>query len=132
MRHATLFVCSTAHLPVAERRHIDHLIAVAPRGADGRVEVGHPDLVIEPYAYGFFVHTCVVGCGGEAPDLSPEFWAILKAAFDRDASWVLFDRDDPAWSQLTTFSAPDLPEELGRASVRARVCQSGENSVCSG
>src|SRR3546814_4854791 len=77
MRHATLFVCSTAHLPVAERRHIDHLIAVAPRGADGRVEVGHPDLVIEPYAYGFFVHTCVVGCGGEAPDIRPEFWAIL-------------------------------------------------------
>ena len=65
MRHATLFVCSTAHLPVAERRHIDHLIAVAPRGPDGRVEVGHLDLVIEPYAYGFFVHTSVVGCGGE-------------------------------------------------------------------
>lgn len=111
MRHATLFVCSTAHVPVAERRRIDHLIAVAPRGADGRVEVGHPDLVIEPCAYGFFVHTCVVGCGGEAPDISPEFWAILRAAFDRDASWVLFDRDEPAWSQLPTFADPDQPEE---------------------
>src|SRR3546814_14646692 len=78
MRHATLFVCSTAHLPVAERRHIDHLIAVAPRGADGRVEVGHPDLVIEPYAYGFFVNTCVVGCGGEAPELRPDIWEIQR------------------------------------------------------
>src|SRR3546814_1044870 len=101
MRHATLFGCSTAHLPVAERRHIDHLIAVAPRGADGRVEVGHPDLVIEPYAYGFFVHTCVVGCGGEAPDISPEFWAILKAAFDRDASWVL--RSEEHTSELQSL-----------------------------
>ncbi|QJU58466.1 hypothetical protein HL653_12435 [Sphingomonas sp. AP4-R1] len=111
MRHATLFACSTAHLPVAERRHIDHLITTAPRGADGRVEVGHPDLVIEPYAYGFFVHTCVVACGGEAPDISPEFWAILRAAFDRDASWVLFDRDEPAWSQLPTFADANQPED---------------------
>ena len=111
MRHATLFVCSTAHLPVAERRHIDHLIAVAPRGPDGRVEVGHLDLVIEPYAYGFFVHTSVVGCGGEAPDISQEFWAILSSAFDRDASWVLFDRDEPTCSELPIFADPTQPEE---------------------
>ena len=103
-------VCSTAHLPVVERRHIDHLIAIAPRSADGRVEVGHPDLVIEPYAYGFFVHTCVVGCGGDAPDsISPEFWAILSQAFDSDVSWVLFDRDEPLSADLPVF--PDHPED---------------------
>ncbi|MBA4090254.1 MAG: hypothetical protein C0494_06645 [Sphingobium sp.] len=111
MRRSALFVCSTAHLPVAERRHIDHLIATAPRGSDGRAEVDHPDLVIEPYAYGFFVHTCVVGCGGEAPDISPEFWAILTRAFENDASWVLFDRDEPHSPGLSAFPDPKCPEE---------------------
>jgi len=112
MRRSALIVCSTAHLPVAERRALDRLIAGAPRGEDGRVEVGHPDLVIEPYAYGFFVHTCIVGCGGEdVPDISPEFWAILVDAFDSDASWVLFDRDEPASPHFPVFPDPDLPEE---------------------
>ena len=111
MRRSALFVCSTAHRPVTERRHIDHLIAAAPRGAGGRIDVGHPDLVIEPYAYGFFVHTCVVGCGGEAPEISPEFWAILTYAFERDASWVLFDRDEPASPGFPVFPDPDRPEE---------------------
>lgn len=74
--------------------------------------VGHPDLVIEPYAYGFFVHTCIVGTGGEhPPDISPELWAILTEAFDSDASWVLFDRDEPAAAHLPVFPDPDCPEE---------------------
>jgi hypothetical protein len=112
MRRSALIVCSTAHLPVAERRAIDRLIAAAPRSDDGRVEVGHPDLVIEPYAYGFFVHTCVVGCGAEeTPGISPEFWAILTEAFDSDASWVLFDRDEPIAPHLPVFSDPDCPQE---------------------
>lgn len=112
MRRSTLIVCSPAHLPVAERRHIDGLIAAAPRSAAGRVEVGHPDLVIEPYAYGFFVHTCVVGCGAqEPPDVGPEFWAILTGAFHGGASWVLFDRDEPLSADLAVFPDPAHPEE---------------------
>lgn len=112
MRRSALLVCSTVHLPVAERRRIDGLIAIAPRGADGRVEVGHADLVIEPYAYGFFVHTCVVGCGSERPDdISAEFWAILTQAFDSDVSWVLFDRDEPVAAHLPIFLDPDCPME---------------------
>ncbi|EQB16526.1 MULTISPECIES: hypothetical protein [Sphingobium] len=112
MRRAALIVCSAAHLPVAERRRIDTLIATAPRGDDGRVEVAHPDLVIEPYAYGFFVHTCVVGCGAERPDdISAQFWAILTQAFDSDVSWILFDRDEPVSPELPVFSDPDRPEE---------------------
>lgn len=112
MRRSALLVCSTTHLPVAERRHIDGLIAIAPRGADGRVEIGHPDLVIEPYAYGFFVHTCAVGCGGEnPPGISSEFWAILTQAFDSDVSWVLFDRDEPPAAHLPIFLDPDYPME---------------------
>lgn len=111
MRQSRLFVCSTIHLPVAERHHIDHLIATAPRETDGRVSVDHPDLVIEPYAYGFFVHTSIVGCGGEPPDISPELWTILVEAFEADASWVLFDRDEPAATYLPLFPDPDHPEE---------------------
>jgi hypothetical protein len=112
MRRSALIVCSTAHLPVAERRHIDTLIAAAPRGDDGRVQVGHLDLVIEPYAYGFFVHTSIVGCGGEQPDdISPQFWAILTLAFDSDVSWVLFDRDEPLSPDLPVFPDPEHPEE---------------------
>ncbi|OAN53503.1 DUF5983 family protein [Sphingobium sp. TCM1] len=112
MRRSALIVCSTIHLPVAERRHIDGLIATAPRGADSRVEVGHTDLVIEPYAYGFFVHTCLVGCGSERPDdVSVEFWAILTRAFDSDVSWVLFDRDEPLSPDLPVFPDLERPEE---------------------
>lgn len=112
MRRTALIVCSTAHLPVAERNHIDRLIAAASRGDDGRVEVGHPDLVIEPYAYGFFVHTCVVGCGAQRPDdISPEFWTILTRAFDSDVSWILFDRDEPVSSALPLFPDPEVLEE---------------------
>lgn len=112
MRRAALIVCSTAHLPVAERCRVDRLIADATRGADGRLKVDHPDLVIEPYAYGFFVHTCVVGCGGERPDdVSSELWAILTQAFDADVSWVLFDRDELASPDLPAFPDPTSPEE---------------------
>lgn len=111
MRQSALYVCSTIHLPVDERRHIDQLIAASPRGPDGRVSVDHPDLVIEPYAYGFFVHTSIVGCGGEAPDISPELWTILVDAFEGDASWVLFDRDEPAVTYLPVFPDPDDPQE---------------------
>jgi len=112
MRHSALLVCSTVHLPVAERHHIDRLIAIAPRAANGRVEAVHPDLVIEPYAYGFFAHTCVVGSGSERPDdISAEFWAILVQAFESDVSWVLFDRDEPAASHLPIFPDPDCTME---------------------
>ncbi|PZU06036.1 hypothetical protein [Sphingomonas sp.] len=112
MRRSALLVCSSAHLPAAERDHIDHLIATASRGEDGRIDVGHPDLVIEPYAYGFFVHTCVVGCGAErTDDISPEFWAILATAFDSDISWVLFDRDEPVSPALPVFPDPETREE---------------------
>ena len=112
MRRSSLMVCSTAHLPVVERRDIDQMIATAPRRVDGRVEVGHPDLVIEPYAYGFFVHTCVVGCGGDVLEsIPPEFWTILSQAFESDVSWVLFDRDEPPSADLPVFPDPDNPEE---------------------
>jgi hypothetical protein len=112
VRRSALFVCSTIHLPVPERRAIDRLIAEAPRADDGRVKVDHPGLVIEPYAYGFFVHTGAVGCGGgDGPDISLELRTILAHAFDHDASWVLFDRDEPVSPDFSVFPDPNNPEE---------------------
>ncbi|AMK25247.1 MULTISPECIES: DUF5983 family protein [unclassified Sphingobium] len=107
MRRTTIFVCSTAHLPVAEREEIDRIIANSPRNAGGRIEVAHPDLIIEPHGYGFFVHTEVVMRGDERTShISPEFWAILTAAFESDASWILFDRDEPSMPDLPVFPDP--------------------------
>ncbi|WP_176598280.1 hypothetical protein [Sphingobium sp. 15-1] len=95
---------STAHLPKAERNAIDQLILNAPRNEGGRVVVDHGALVIEPHLYGFFVHTCVVLGEVEPPlGVSRELWTILEAAFQGDASWVLFDRDEPPSSAWPTY-----------------------------
>ena len=86
MRRSTLFVCSTEHIPPAERVAIERLIQTAPRGADGRIVIAHVDLVIEAHQYGFFVHTSVVFGDGEPAALSAEFRAVLDHAFAADAS----------------------------------------------
>lgn len=104
MRRTSLHIYSTVHLPEGERDAIDRLILDAPRDAGGRLVMQHLDLLIESYQFGFFAHTGV--CEGEAerPDsVSPEFWAILRAAALAGASWILFDRDEPPTEGLTVF-----------------------------
>lgn len=104
MRRTSLHIYSTAHLPEEERKAIDRLVLDAPRDAGGRLIVQHLDLVIEPYQFGFFVHTGVCEDEPERPDsVSPEFWVILRAAALAGASWILFDRDEPPTQGLPAF-----------------------------
>ena len=104
MRRTSLHIYSTAHLPDDERDTIDRLIRDAPRNAGGRLVVGHLDLLIEPYQFGFFVHTGVCEDEVERPDgVSPEFWAMLRAAALAGAGWMLFDRDEPLTPGLPVF-----------------------------
>lgn len=104
MRRTSLHIYSTAHLPKGERDFIDALILAAPRDAGGRLVVEHFELVIEPYQYGFFVHTGVCADAVERPDtISPELWGLLLTAALAGASWVLFDRDEPPTAGLPTF-----------------------------
>ncbi|MBB6122902.1 hypothetical protein [Sphingobium subterraneum] len=104
MRRTSLLVCSTLHIPQEERMAIDRLILAATRDADGRLAVCHPDLLIESFQFGFFVHTGVCADAAGRPDsVSPEFWAIMRAATSTGASWVLFDRDEPLASHLPVF-----------------------------
>lgn len=104
MRRTSLHICSTAHLPVDERDAIDHLIVEAPRHAGGRLIMQHLDLMIEPYQFGFFAHTGLAKDDPERPDsVSPELWAILRAAARAGASWVLFDRDEALTPDLPVF-----------------------------
>jgi hypothetical protein len=75
MRRTLLHIYSTAHLPEGEREAIDRLIVEAPCNAGGRLVVEHLDLLIEPYQFGFFVHTGACDGETERPDsVSPEFW----------------------------------------------------------
>lgn len=104
MRRTLLHIYSTAHLPEVERDAIDRLIRDAPRNGGGRLVVEHLDLLIEPYQFGFFVHTGVCDGETERPDsVSPEFWAILCSAALAGASWLLFDRDEPPTQGLPVF-----------------------------
>ncbi|WP_051093262.1 hypothetical protein [Sphingobium indicum] len=104
MRRTSLHIYSTEHLPADERDAIDRLIADASRNAGGRLIVQHLDLLIEPYQFGFFVHTGLVEDDPERPEsVSPELWEILRAAAAASAAWVLFDRDEPVTSGLPVF-----------------------------
>lgn len=104
MRRTSLHIYSTVHLPEGERDAIDLLILDAPRDAGGRLIVQHLDLLIEPYQFGFFAHTGLCENGVERPDsVSPEFWAILRAATLAGAAWILFDRDEPPTHGLPVF-----------------------------
>jgi len=108
MRRTSLHIYSTAHLPEAEREAIDRLILGAPRNSGGCLVVGHLDLLIEPWQFGFFVHTGICDDEVERPDsISPEFWVILRGA--AGASWVLFDRDEPPTHGLSAFAARPIP-----------------------
>ncbi|QUT07585.1 hypothetical protein KFK14_09405 [Sphingobium phenoxybenzoativorans] len=111
MRRTSLHIYSTVHLPEAEREAIDALILTAPRDVGGRLVVEHLDLVIEPYQFGFFVHTGVCEDEAERPEsISPEFWAILRAAAMAGAAWMLFDRDEPPTQGLPMFGARPIPD----------------------
>lgn len=104
MLQTSLHICSTAHIPADERDAIDRLIVDAPRNAGGRLIVQHPGLVIEPYQFGFFVHTGLAEDDPERPNsVSPELWAILCAAAKAGSSWVLFDCDEPPAPGLRVF-----------------------------
>lgn len=111
MRRTSLHIHSTAHLPEAERDAIDGLILEAPRNAGGRLVVGHLDLLIEPWQFGFFVHTGICDDDVERPDsISPEFWALLRGAALAGASWILFDRDEPPTHGVHVFAARPIPD----------------------
>lgn len=111
MRRTSLRIYSIAHLPEAERDAIDGLILAAPRNAGGRLVVEHVDLVIEPWQFGFLVHTGICDDEVERPDsVSPEFWAILRAAALAGAAWILFDRDEPLTHGLPAFEARPNPD----------------------
>jgi hypothetical protein len=104
VRRTSLHICSTAHLPAAERDAIDRLIAGASRNAGGRLIVQHLDLLIEPYQFGFFVHTGLVEDDPERPDsVSPGLWEILRAAAEASAAWILFDCDETVTPGLPVF-----------------------------
>lgn len=104
MRRGYIFVCSTAHIPEAERNALDRLIAGSPRNDEGRVIVEHLDLVIEPHQYGFFVHAGVARENSERPDsVSPELWTILHVCATAGGNWVLFDRDEPTTTLFPIF-----------------------------
>lgn len=104
MRQTSLHIYATAHLPKEEREAIDRLIQDAPRNVGGRLVVEHLDLLIEPYQFGFFIHTGICDDGAERPDsVSPEFWAMIFAAAGAGATWILFDRDEPPTLGLPVF-----------------------------
>ena len=110
MRRTSLHIYSTAHLPEADRDAIDGLIIDAPRNTGGRLVVNHLDLLIEPWQFGFFVHTGICSDEVERPDsISSEFWGILHAAARAGATWVLFDRDEPPTHGLPIFEARQIP-----------------------
>lgn len=113
MRRTSLHIYSTVHLPEAEREAIERLILAAPRNVGGRLIVEHLDLIIEPYQFGFFVHTGACEDEAERPDsISPEFWAILRAAALAGAAWLLFDRDEPPTQGLPIFGARPTSRSL--------------------
>lgn len=105
MLQAIHYVCSTDHVPAHERDAIDGLIETAKRhDIGGRLRVEHPVLSIEAYQFGFWVHTEIAFDHGTAPEgVSDALWDLLRFAFERHASWILFDRDEPADSRFPTF-----------------------------
>lgn len=108
MRLAKYCVCSTAHLPVAERRAFDDLIAAAPRRT-GRLIVDHRVLAIEANQYGFAVHLGFFADYLDQPEEgSATLWALLRRAKRCGADWLSFDHDEPPMPDL-----PVYPEEEG-------------------
>jgi hypothetical protein len=107
MRLTHTCVCSTAHLPVQERRAFDELIDSSPRRS-GRISVDHPVLSIETHQFGFAVH---LGLLEDQPDRPPEvsdvLWALMVRATSLGAEWLSFDDEEGTAVDLAVF--PDQP-----------------------
>jgi len=130
MRLSTICICSTAHLPPEERAAFDSLIASAPR-RDGRVIVEHTVLSIEPHQ--FAVHLGLFDDHRSRPEeISQALWQLLSRARNRGASWLWFDRDEPAAADLPAWNeddnaaapvrSPDSAENPPPISIRCEKC----------
>lgn len=110
MRLAQYCVCSTAHLPAAERRAFDRLIAATPRRV-GRLIVDHDVLSIEAHQYGFAVHLGFFDDYPQRPEeVSAALWTLLARARDCGADWLSFDRDEPPMIDLPVYPEDDAGE----------------------
>ncbi|WCT79096.1 hypothetical protein [Novosphingobium humi] len=130
MRLAKYCVCSTAHLPAAERRAFDCLFATAPRRA-GRLIVDHDVLSIEAHQYGFANHLGFFDDYPDRPDdVSATFWALLTLARSCGADWLSFDRDEPPMADLPVD--PEDEEGEGMAQPKIVLCGQcrGDNLIC--
>lgn len=114
MRRHSACICSTAHLPYAEREGLERLIRCAPL-RDGRHLVAHPALLVEPRISGFAVHLGLFDDHpGRPDDVSQEMWALMLHARRQGATWLTLDRHEPPSQLFPTFEGEG--EEQGEGS----------------
>ena len=106
---------SVLHIEPVTYARLLHLADTGP-GRPGGIGYDPDDpwhqLIVEPHSYGCWVHTGIVA-DGDSDDLPASLLAVLRAAHESDATWVLFDADLTPMLDLTVFEHPDGPRRPG-------------------
>ena len=119
MRRFHTCICSIAHLPVAERRFIENLIADSRAG---RSIVARTDLSIVPHHDGYMIHVGVLEDHADRPiSIPPVLWQLLGIACEEGATWLSFDREEAPRPDLPVY--PDDPPSAATARSIAIQCE---------